>query len=62
MEMQRRDGALMLCIQHEAPEGEKRANWIPAPAGPLFLSGRFYGPEAALINGSYKIPECKRGP
>ena len=26
--MQRRDGSLTLFIQHEAPEGEKRANWM----------------------------------
>jgi hypothetical protein len=60
--MQRRDGSLTLCIQHEAPEGEKRANWIPALAGPFFVAGRFYGPEVSLIDGSYKIPECKRVP
>ena len=52
----------MACVQYEAPEGEKRANWIPAPAGPFFMAGRFYGPEASLIDGSYKIPECKRVP
>jgi hypothetical protein len=55
--MQRRDGSLTLCIQHEVPEGEKRANWIPAFAGPCFMSGRFYGPEASLNVGSYKTPE-----
>jgi hypothetical protein len=60
--MQRRDGSLTLYIQHEAPEGGKRANWIPAPAGPFFMAGRFYGPKASLIDGSYKIPECKRVP
>ena len=58
--MQRRDGSLTLYIQHEAPEGGKGAKWIPAPAGPLFMAGRFYGPEDSLIDGSYKIPECKR--
>ena len=60
--MQRRDGSLTLYIQHKAPEGGKRANWIPAPAGPFFMAGRFYGPEASLSDGSYKIPECKRVP
>jgi hypothetical protein len=60
--MQRREGSLMPCIQHEAPEGEKQANWIPAPAGPFFMAGRFYGPEASLIDGSTKIPACKRVP
>jgi hypothetical protein len=38
--MQRNDGSLTLRIQHEAPKGEKRANWIPAPAGPCFMPGR----------------------
>jgi len=26
------------------------------------MAVRLYGPEALLIDGSYKIPECKRGP
>jgi hypothetical protein len=26
------------------------------------MAGRFYGPKASLIDGSYKIPECKRVP
>jgi hypothetical protein len=60
--MQRHDGSLTLYIQHEALEGEKRANWMPAPAGPFFMAGRFYDPEASLIDGSYKISECKRVP
>jgi hypothetical protein len=47
--MQRCDGSLTLYIQHEAPEGEKRANWIPAPTGPFFMAGRFYGLEASLM-------------
>jgi hypothetical protein len=60
--MQRRDGSLTLCIQHQAPEGERRANSIPAPAGPFFMAGRFYGPEASLLDGSYMIPGCNRVP
>jgi hypothetical protein len=58
--MQGCDGLLTLYIQHEAPEGGIRANWIPAPSGPFFMAGRFYGPEASLIDGSYRNPECKR--
>jgi len=50
--VQRRDGSLTLCLQLEAPEGKKRANRIPAPAGPFFVTGRFYGPDASLIDGS----------
>ena len=55
--MQRRGGSLTLDIQHKSPEGGKRANWIPAPVGLFFMAGPFYGPEASLIDGSYKIPE-----
>jgi len=50
--MQRRIGSLTLYIQNEAPEGEKRANLIPAPTGPFFMAGCFYGLEASLIDGS----------
>ena len=52
--MQRRDGLLTHYIQHEVSKGRKRANWIPAPAGPFFMAGRFYGPKASLTDGSYK--------
>jgi len=44
---------MTLCIQHEVPEGEKRANWIPAPAGLFSMAGRVYGPEASLLDSSY---------
>jgi hypothetical protein len=60
--MQRRDGSLTLFLQHKAPEGGKWPNRFAAPAGPFFMAGRFCGPEASLIDGSYKIPECKRVP
>ena len=60
--MQRGDGSLTLCIQREAPEGEKRANWISAPAGPIFIADRFYRAEASPIEGSTKVLECKRVP
>jgi hypothetical protein len=58
--MQRRDGSLTFYFQHEAPEGKKRAYWIPAPAWTFFMVGRCHGPEASLTDGSYKIRECKR--
>ena len=35
--MNRRDGSQTLCVQHEAPESEKRANWIHIP--PLKIVG-----------------------
>ncbi|HHB76391.1 MAG TPA: DUF1254 domain-containing protein, partial [Desulfobulbus sp.] len=39
------DGSLTIYIQHEPPEGDKKANWLPAPDGPFFMVGRFYGPK-----------------
>ena len=54
------DGSTTLYIQHDRPEGDKAANWLPAPAGPFFLVGRFYGPQAGLIDGSYAMPKVER--
>lgn len=53
------DGSLILYIQHEAPESDKKSNWLPAPNGPFFMVSRFYGPKDEMINGVYKIPSCK---
>ena len=55
-----KDGSLTLYIQQEAPEGDKKANWLPAPEGPFFMASRFYGPGKAMIEGSYKIPIIER--
>ena len=54
------DGSLTLYIQHDRPEGDEAANWLPAPAGPFFMVGRFYGPQSGLIDGSYAIPKVER--
>jgi len=42
--MQQRDGSLTLYIQHEAPEGGRRANWIPAPGRATLHGGQFLRP------------------
>ena len=54
------DGRLRLYIQADAPEGEKAANWLPAPREPFYLILRCYGPEPALLNGEYVIPAVVR--
>ena len=54
------DGSLTLYIQHKAPEGDKKANWLPAPAGQFFMASRFYGPGQDMIEGSYRLPLCVR--
>ena len=50
------DGSITIYVQNASPEGEKKANWLPAPAGPFFIVGRFYGPDETLMDGSYKVP------
>jgi hypothetical protein len=39
------DGSLTLYVQHAAPAGDKRANWLPAPDGPIYLVMRLYWPK-----------------
>jgi hypothetical protein len=38
------DGSLTIYIQKEEPEGDKKANWLPAPNGPIYLVMRLYWP------------------
>jgi len=40
------DGALTLYIQKDSPGGDKEANWLPAPDGPVYLVMRLYWPKA----------------
>ena len=50
------DGALTITIQHDVPDGDARANWLPAPAAPFYLLMRMYLPSMDLLNGRYEIP------
>jgi hypothetical protein len=38
------DGSLTIYIQKDAPAAEKKANWLPAPNGPIYLVMRLYWP------------------
>ncbi len=40
-----RDGSLTIHIQHESPGADKQSNWLPAPAGPVYLVMRLYWPK-----------------
>jgi hypothetical protein len=48
------DGSLTIVIQHEQPADT--SNWLPAPAAPFRPVMRLYQPQAAVLDGSYKIP------
>jgi hypothetical protein len=50
------DGSLEIYIQNENPGPEKESNWLPAPAGPFFIVGRFYGPGPTILEGNWSMP------
>lgn len=39
------DGSLTLHLQNKSPGADKAANWLPAPAGPIYLVMRMYWPK-----------------
>jgi hypothetical protein len=49
------DGSVDITIQAAAPAGQE-SNWLPAPAGNFILWLRVYLPEAAVLDGKYKLP------
>ncbi|QMU73582.1 DUF1254 domain-containing protein [Streptacidiphilus sp. P02-A3a] len=52
------DGGLTLRVQHTRPhDPAQAANWLPAPAGPFTVAIRVYGPDAAVLNGSWTMPD-----
>lgn len=54
------DGSLTIHIQKESPGAEREANWLPAPAGPVYLVMRLYWPEPAALDGSWQPPSVVR--
>lgn len=50
------DGSIDILIQREKPEGEKAANWLPAPSGAIRLSLRAYLPRQELRNRKWRVP------
>jgi hypothetical protein len=39
------DGSLTIYIQKDPPSGDKKANWLPAPNGPIYMVMRLYWPK-----------------
>jgi len=39
------DGGLTIYIQKDAPLADNKANWLPAPNGPIYLVMRLYWPK-----------------
>ena len=54
------DGSLQIFFQHDRPDEDRLANWLPAPAGPMRLVLRAYVPDEALIDGTWRAPAVTR--
>jgi len=56
----RSDGAVDLLFAPAAPKG-REANWVPTKTGGKFeVLFRFYGPEKALFDKSWKLPDIEK--
>ena len=54
------DGSVTIYLQTEAPAGDKRANWLPAPAGDFRPILRMYQPGPSVLDGTYPLPPIRR--
>ena len=48
------EGSLTIVIQHDQPADAR--NWLPAPAAPFRPLLRLYQPQAAILDGTCRIP------
>lgn len=54
------DDGLTLYVQHEQPEADRLANWLPAPAGDFNMIMRLYWPKPAILDGSWPMPRLEK--
>jgi hypothetical protein len=54
------DGSITLYLQKDSPGPDEQANWLPAPAGPIYVVMRLYWPQENALNGSWKPPAMHR--
>jgi hypothetical protein len=51
------DGSLTLYIQNKEPtDADQKANWLPAPDGPIYTVMRLYWPKDDALNGTWTPP------
>jgi hypothetical protein len=50
------DGSITLYIQKDSPGADKESNWLPAPAGPIYMVMRLYWPKPEVLDGAWKPP------
>jgi hypothetical protein len=51
---------ITLYLQNESPGEGKESNWLPAPAGPMFVVMRLYRPQHEVVSGDWKPPVITR--
>jgi hypothetical protein len=55
------DGSLTLYIQKDEPtEPARKANWLPAPNGPIYMVLRLYWPKEDVLDGRWRPPGIQR--
>ena len=55
-----KDGSVDIYFGPKSPKG-KESNWLPTdPKRRFFLLARFYGPEAALFDGSFELNDIEK--
>jgi hypothetical protein len=52
------DGSVDIYLQSKSPGTDKESNWLPSPStGAYYVILRMYGPQGALLNGSWIAPQ-----
>lgn len=55
------DGSVTLFIQKDEPaDPDQKANWLPAPDGPIYLVMRLYWPKKEALSGTWQPPAVQR--
>lgn len=53
------DGSFDIYFQHEKPEGNKAANWLPTPEGNFYVLTRLYIPAKEILEMKWTVPAIK---
>ncbi len=55
------DGSLTLYVKNKEPtDAVQKANWLPAPDGPIYMVMRLYWPKDEALNGTWSPPKITR--
>jgi hypothetical protein len=54
------DGSITTAVQNAQPDPAPDVNWLPAPKGDFYVILRLYQPTAAILEGTYQLPQMTR--